>query len=107
MQDLKKISVNATTVRVGYPFKSSIVVKNKQIISSCGDQDTLEQAMPINAQINMLEKIAYSTTMSEEDFLSKLKVCIQDPNSCMDPTDFQSILYFIIFCIFNIIEKVL
>ena len=52
------------------------------------DQDILDQARPINTQINMLEKIAYSTTMSEEDFMSKLKVCIQDPNSCMDPTDF-------------------
>jgi len=44
--------------------------------------------MPINAQVNMLEKIAYSTTMSQKDFENKLKVCLQDSNNCMDPTDF-------------------
>ena len=58
-------------------------------LNNCkNDQDILDQARPINAQINMLEKIAYSTTMSEEDFMSKLNVCLQDSNSCMDPTDF-------------------
>jgi len=58
-------------------------------LSNCSNnQDTLDQARPINAQINMLEKIAYSTTMSETDFISKLNVCLQDSNSCMDPTDF-------------------
>ena len=58
-------------------------------LENCNDnQDTLEQAMPINTQINMLEKIAYNTTMSEKDFLKKLNVCLQDSNSCMDPTDF-------------------
>ena len=58
-------------------------------LENCNDnQDTLEQAMPINTQINMLEKIAYSTTMSEKDFLKKLNVCLQDSNSCMDPTNF-------------------
>ena len=61
---------------------------DKPTLETCKNQDTLEQAMPINAQINMLEKIAYSTTMSEKDFLSKLQVCLQDSNSCMDPTDF-------------------
>ena len=52
------------------------------------DQDTLDQARPINTQINMLEQIAYSTNMSEADFMSKLNVCLQDSNSCMDATDF-------------------
>ena len=62
---------------------------DKPSLEYCNDnQDTLEQAMPVNAQINMLEKIAYSTTMSEKDFLKKLNVCLQDSNSCMDPTDF-------------------
>ena len=48
----------------------------------------LEQSIPINKQINMLEKIAYSTKMTEKDFMDKLNVCLQDSNSCMDPTDF-------------------
>ena len=57
-------------------------------LTSCGNQDILEMAMPVNAQINMLEKIAYSTSMSEKDFLDKIKVCINDSNQCMDPTEF-------------------
>ena len=62
---------------------------DKPSLENCNDnQDTLEQAIPINTQINMLEKIAYSTTMSEKDFMKKLSVCLQDSNSCMDPTDF-------------------
>jgi len=56
--------------------------------ANCKSQEQLEQAIPINAQINMLEKIAYSTTMGETDFLKKLQVCLQDSNSCMEPTDF-------------------
>ena len=55
---------------------------------NCGEQNTLEQAMPINTQINMLEKIAFSSTMSKKDFKAKLNVCMQDSNQCMDPTDF-------------------
>ena len=58
-------------------------------LANCSNnQDTLDQAVPINAQVNMLEQIAYSTTMGEGDFMSKLKVCLQDSNACMDPTDF-------------------
>jgi len=58
-------------------------------LKNCNDnQDMLEQSIPINKQINMLEKIAYSSKMSEKDFMDKLKVCLQDSNSCMDPTDF-------------------
>ncbi len=58
-------------------------------LANCNnDQDVLDQARPINTQVNMLEQIAYSTTMSEKDFISKLNVCMQDSNSCMDPTDF-------------------
>jgi len=58
-------------------------------LENCNDnQDMLEQSIPINKQINMLEKIAYSTKMTEKDFMDKLKVCLQDSNSCMDPTDF-------------------
>jgi hypothetical protein len=52
------------------------------------DQDILDQARPINTQINMLEKIAYSTTMAEKDFMDKLNVCLNDSNSCMDESDF-------------------
>ena len=58
-------------------------------LANCNnDQDVLDQARPINTQVNMLEQIAYSTTMSEKDFIAKLNVCMQDSNSCMDPTDF-------------------
>ena len=58
-------------------------------LNNCrNDQDILDQARPINAQINMLEQIAYSTTMTQDDFMAKLNVCLQDSNSCMDPTDF-------------------
>lgn len=58
-------------------------------LANCNnDQDVLDQARPINTQVNMLEQIAYSTTMSEKDFIDKLNVCMQDSNSCMDPTDF-------------------
>ena len=58
-------------------------------LENCNDnKDMLEQSIPINKQINMLEKIAYSTKMTEKDFMDKLKVCLQDSNSCMDLTDF-------------------
>lgn len=61
---------------------------NNPTLSTCINQDTLDEAIPINKQIDMLEQIAYSTTMSEKDFMSKIKVCLQDSNGCMDPTDF-------------------
>ena len=57
-------------------------------LTSCGTQDILDQAMPINAQINMLEQIAFSTKMGEKDFMDKIQVCMQDNTKCMDPTDF-------------------
>ena len=69
-------------------YKISKTCIDTPTLETCKNQDTLEQAMPINAQINMLEKIAYGTTMSEPDFMNKLQVCLQDSNSCMDPTDF-------------------
>ena len=70
-----------------YDIKATCL--DKPSLANCDNsQDTYEQAMPINAQINMLEKIAYSTTMSEADFMKKLNVCLQDSSSCMDPTDF-------------------
>ena len=61
---------------------------NPTLANCNNDQDVLDQARPINTQVNMLEQIAYSTTMSEKDFIAKLNVCMQDSNSCMDPTDF-------------------
>jgi hypothetical protein len=57
-------------------------------IDTCGNQETLESAMPINNQINMLEQIAYSTTMAERDFLDKIRVCVQDSDQCMNPNEF-------------------
>jgi hypothetical protein len=56
--------------------------------TSCKDQNTLEEAMPVHDQIGMLEKIAYSSTMAEDDFKAKLNVCLQDSKQCLDPTDF-------------------
>ena len=61
---------------------------DKPTLASCKEQDILDNATPINTQINMLEKIAYSTTMTQKDFENKLKVCLQDSNQCMDATDF-------------------
>lgn len=62
---------------------------NKPTLSSCNNnQDTLDMAKPINSQIDMLEKIAYGTQMSEKDFLDKIGVCLTDTNSCMDSTEF-------------------
>ena len=63
-------------------------IKNPTLASCGNNQEKLDMAKPINAQINMLEKIAYDTQMSEKDFMDKLKVCLRDSNSCMDPTDF-------------------
>ena len=58
-------------------YDISIRCLDNPTLENCNDnQDTLEQAMPINKQINMLEKIAYSTTMSEKDFMNKLNVCL-------------------------------
>ena len=61
---------------------------NPSLDSCKNDQDILDQARPINTQINMLEKIAYSTSMSEDDFMTKLKVCLTDSNDCMDITEY-------------------
>lgn len=59
-------------------------------LSSCGkSQDTYDQAQPINNQINMLEQIAYSTTMDESDFMNKISVCLNDSNECNDPATFN------------------
>ena len=58
-------------------------------LSNCNnDQNILDQAIPVNDQINMLEQIAQSSSMTENDFKEKINVCITDSNSCMDPTDF-------------------
>ena len=61
---------------------------NNPSLTTCKTQDILEEAIPIKAQIDMLETIANSTHMSESDFMSKIKVCISDSSQCMDPTDF-------------------
>lgn len=61
---------------------------DKPTLDNCDSQETLDEANIINNQINMLEKIALNTTMSQKDFENKLKVCLQDSNNCLDPTDF-------------------
>ena len=69
-------------------YKIPLECLDNPSLDTCNDQDTVDIAKPINTQINMLEKIAYSSTMSNTDFMNKIKVCIQDSNQCMDPTDF-------------------
>jgi len=61
---------------------------NPSMTNCSNNQDILDQARPIKKQIDMLEKIAYSTTMAETDFMDKLKVCLNDSNSCTDENDF-------------------
>lgn len=61
---------------------------DKPSLTGCGDQDVLDSAKAINAQIDMLEKIAKTTQMSEKDFMERISVCLRDPKSCMDPTEF-------------------
>ena len=70
-------------------YEIPIACIDRPTLQTCNNnQDMLEQAMPINTQINMLEEIAYTTTMTEKDFMAKINVCIADSNSCMDATDF-------------------
>ena len=71
-----------------YPDIPRGCLDNPELSKCENDQNILEQAMPVNEQIGMLEKIAYSTTMSETDFKAKLNVCLQDSKQCLDPTDF-------------------
>ena len=58
-------------------------------LANCNNnQDTLDQATPINIQVNMLEQIAQGSSMTSKDFTDKINVCLTDSNSCMDSTDF-------------------
>ena len=72
--------------------KGIVVTTIYNLIPEKGDvdvpQSTLDLATPINSQINMLEQIAYSTSMSQSDFTSKLSVCLQDPENCNEDTEF-------------------
>lgn len=84
IEDARNKIINVANTMYGIPNKCL----DKPTLTTCSDQNTLEEAIPIKKQIDMLEKIAYSTTMAEQDFMNKLNVCLQDSNSCMDPTDF-------------------
>lgn len=57
---------------------------DKPTLNKCKDNDTFEQANIINKQIGLLESIAYKTSMSESDFIKKLKVCLNDPDGCSE-----------------------
>lgn len=61
---------------------------NNPTMDTCKEADKLEQALPINSQINMLEQIAYQTKMSEKDFMDKLKICLTDAEKCNESVDF-------------------
>jgi hypothetical protein len=84
IEDVRNKILNVANEMYGIPNKCL----DTPTLKTCSDQNTLEEAIPINKQVDMLEKIAYSTTMAEQDFMNKLQVCLQDSNSCMDPTDF-------------------
>jgi hypothetical protein len=75
-------------VKLMYPNIPQNCLDNPSLANCNNDQDILDQARPINAQINMLEQIAQNSSMTENDFNDKIKVCLTDTNSCMDPTDF-------------------
>ena len=71
-----------------YPNIPKNCLDNPTLANCNSDQTIVDQAQPINAQINMLEQIAQGSSMTEIDFQNKINVCITDTNSCMDPTDF-------------------
>ena len=51
-------------------------------LKTCQDKETMDKANPINVQIDMLEKIAGSTSMTEEEFTTKIKNCLNNPEKC-------------------------
>jgi len=57
-------------------------------LTTCLNQSTLDQATPINAQINLLEQIAYTTTMAKTDFMNKINICLQDSEQCTEDVQF-------------------
>ena len=84
IKDSRNKILNVASTMYGID-KSCLDTPNLQ---TCKTQDVLDQAMVINKQINMLETIANNSQMSEDDFMSKIKVCLQDSSGCMDATDF-------------------
>lgn len=85
IKDARKKIIKIANTMYGIP---EACIDNPSQKNCNNNQDTLEQAMPINTQINMLEAIAHNTTMTEKDFMTKVNVCVADSNSCMDATDF-------------------
>lgn len=61
---------------------------DKPNIDNCGNQATLDQATPINTQINLLEQIAYKTKMAQSDFMNKINQCLQDSQNCTEDVQF-------------------
>lgn len=55
---------------------------NEPSIKNCNDKQTMDKANPINDQIDMLEKIASTSSYSEEDFMRKVKTCLNTPDKC-------------------------
>lgn len=55
---------------------------NEPSLKTCQDKETMDKANPINVQIDMLEKIASTTSYSEEDFMKKVKSCLNNPDDC-------------------------
>lgn len=56
---------------------------NKPTEKSCKNHTNMQNAVPINKQIDLLESIAEQTDMSEEKFLKGIKACIEDPDKCL------------------------
>ena len=49
-------------------------------LKNCSDKDTMDKANPISDQIDMLEKLAKTSTMSEEEFMKKIRSSFSTPN---------------------------
>jgi len=51
---------------------------NEPSLKTCKDKETMDMANPIHDQIDMLEKIAKDTTLSEEDFNKKIRKVLSE-----------------------------
>ena len=49
-------------------------------LKTCSDKDTMDKANPVSDQIDMLEQIAKTSTMSEEEFIRKIRSSFRETN---------------------------
>jgi hypothetical protein len=79
IDDSRPMIVNA--VNAMYQINKKCL--NDPNLDTCGDKETLDKANPLHQQINLLEKIANETSMSKEQFRTKINVCLDDPEGCL------------------------